>query len=61
MRKLHGETNFSVHPFFLSSEEKFRQERSSVNGKLLGALIALLFVDVVERKEWGVCADQIRR
>lgn len=54
MRKLHGETtrkNFSVDPFFLSSEEKFRQEHRSANGKLLGILIALLFVDVVEREE----------
>lgn len=65
MRKLHGETtrkNFSVDPFFfLSGEEKFRQEHNSANGKLLGTLIALLFVDVVEREEWRVCADQIRR
>lgn len=46
--------------FFLSSEEKFRQEHSSANRKLLGALMALLFVDVVESEEWAVCADQIR-
>lgn len=58
MKKLHGGTtrkNFSVDPvFFLSSEEKFRQGRSSANGKLPGTLAALLLVDVVEMEEWGV-------
>lgn len=63
MRKHHGETtrkNFSVDLFFSLARRSFARNVVA-NGKLLGTLMALLFVDVVEREEWGVCADQIRR